>query len=95
MYFYEHENGEIIQKPDIVVGSMPDTYFDSPFVKRWWWESDAPVKPVDFEFDESPSTHIQDIQRMLVNMEDRLKALEQKEEKAYAKLQIHESRFDS
>ena len=39
-YFYEHTNGEIIKKPDIVVDmdGGPDIYFDSPFVKRWWWE---------------------------------------------------------
>jgi len=37
-YIYEHTNGEIIYKPDIVVDMAggPITYFDSPFVKRWW-----------------------------------------------------------
>jgi len=37
-YYYEHENGEIIFKPFIVVdmGGGPREYFDSSFVKRWW-----------------------------------------------------------
>ena len=41
MYFYEHVNGETIKKPDIVVAPSPHEYFDSPFVKRWWWFDDA------------------------------------------------------
>lgn len=42
MYFYEHTNGEIIQKPDIVVDPIgPAEYFNSPFVKRWWHEPDG------------------------------------------------------
>lgn len=41
MYFYEHVNGTIHQKPDIVVDySGPHEYFDSPYVKRWWHEED-------------------------------------------------------
>jgi len=37
-YFYEHANGQVIRKPNIVVDSAggPDQYFDSQFVKRWW-----------------------------------------------------------
>ena len=37
-YFYEHINGEIISKPDIVVDmdGGPNSYFEGPFVKRWW-----------------------------------------------------------
>ena len=43
MYFYEHANGTIIKKPDFVVetGGGPYDYFDSPFVKRWWHETDG------------------------------------------------------
>lgn len=42
MYYYEHENGAIINKPDIVVdmGGGPADFFDSPLVKRWWHEPD-------------------------------------------------------
>lgn len=42
MYFYEHVNGEIISKPAFIceVGTTPEEYFDSPFVKRWWKEED-------------------------------------------------------
>ena len=43
MYYYEHENGKILSIPDFVVGaSGPASYFDSPFVKRWWHEPDTP-----------------------------------------------------
>jgi len=39
MYYYEHTNGDIISKPDIVVDSLgADGYFDSPFVVKWWHE---------------------------------------------------------
>tara|TARA_R110000823_G_scaffold101636_10_gene218349 strand:+ start:2961 stop:3110 length:150 start_codon:yes stop_codon:yes gene_type:complete len=44
MYYYEHENGEIISKVDYVVDSMPGgphEYFDSPFCMRWWHEDDT------------------------------------------------------
>ena len=41
MYYYEHENGEIIKKSNFVVDSIgPYEYFDSPFVIRWWYEED-------------------------------------------------------
>jgi len=41
MYYYEHTNGEIISKPDIVVDSLgASEYFDSPFVKKYWHEDD-------------------------------------------------------
>ncbi len=48
-YFYEHSNGEVIRKPDIVVdmGGGPADYFDSPMVKRWWHEPDAKTVPQD------------------------------------------------
>lgn len=41
-YFYEHSNGQIIRKPDIVVemGGGAPAYFTGPFVKSWWVESD-------------------------------------------------------
>lgn len=42
MYYYKHTNGKIIQKPDVVVDSMPGgplVYFDSPFVLEWWYEN--------------------------------------------------------
>jgi len=41
-YFYQHTNGSIIEKPDRVVdfGGGPSLYFDSPFVRDWWWEPD-------------------------------------------------------
>jgi hypothetical protein len=47
-YFYEHTNGTIIEKPDIVVdrGGGPYVYFEGPFVVKWWHESELlqPVK---------------------------------------------------
>ena len=45
MYFYQHTNGSIIQKPDIVVhmGGGPEEYFDSPFVERYWYIPDEEV----------------------------------------------------
>ena len=45
MYFYEHTNGQIIQKPDVVAdgpGSGPHEYFQGPMVRRWWHEDDEP-----------------------------------------------------
>jgi len=37
VYYYLHENGELIEKPTGVVDSMgPFDYFDSPFVVRRW-----------------------------------------------------------
>ena len=39
MYYYKHVNGTIIKKPDIVVQD-PYEYFDSPFVVKWWYESE-------------------------------------------------------
>lgn len=42
MYCYEHSEGAIITKPDIVVdrGGGPAAYFTGPFVRQWWQESD-------------------------------------------------------
>lgn len=34
-FYYLHENGDLIFKPQMVVESDPN-YFDSPFVKRVW-----------------------------------------------------------
>ncbi len=41
-YFYQHSEGQIIQKPDRVVdmGGGPFEYFSGPFCKSWWIESD-------------------------------------------------------
>lgn len=41
-YFYRHSEGQIIEKPTIVVerGGGPWQYFDSPFVREWWFEND-------------------------------------------------------
>lgn len=40
-YFYEHTSGSIIEKPARVVDPVGAfDYFDSPFVKSWWFESD-------------------------------------------------------
>ena len=39
MYAYLHVNGKVLQKPDIVVDTMPggaEEYFDSPYVVKWW-----------------------------------------------------------
>lgn len=38
-YFYEHTNGSIIEKPQIVaqMGGGSHEYFDSPFVVKWWF----------------------------------------------------------
>ena len=43
MYYYElYENGKIIAKHDLAVDAVgPDDYFDSPFVKRWWYVEDT------------------------------------------------------
>lgn len=37
-YAYLHTNGELIRKTSVVceVGTTPEEYFDSPFVKKWW-----------------------------------------------------------
>ena len=48
MYYYEHTDGLVHQKPDRVVemGGGPGDYFDSPFCKRWWHEDDKrPAQP--------------------------------------------------
>lgn len=34
-YYYLHTNGDLIGKNPVAVDSDP-SYFDSPFVKRWW-----------------------------------------------------------
>lgn len=49
-YYYEHTNGKIISKPDIVVDMSggPDIYFHSDFVKRWWHEDENKLKPCPF-----------------------------------------------
>ena len=46
IYYYEHTNGEIIRKPAFVVetNTTPEEYFDSPFVKRWWYELEEEEK---------------------------------------------------
>lgn len=37
-YWYLHENGELIWKNAYVVDSVGAAdYFDSPFVRRWWY----------------------------------------------------------
>lgn len=41
VYKYEHVNGSIISKPAMIIDYYdggPREYFDSPFVKRWWYE---------------------------------------------------------
>lgn len=52
-YFYEHTNGQIISKPDMVVdmGGGPAAYFQGPFVRSWWNESDLlqPINPIPYE----------------------------------------------
>jgi len=41
MYYYKHENGEIIKKIDYVVDSIGAfDYFDSPYVLAWWHIND-------------------------------------------------------
>lgn len=49
MYFYEHKDGSIIRKPDIVVDTAggPNEYFTGPNVTRWWHEKDTPEKHDD------------------------------------------------
>lgn len=49
-YFYEHANGQIIEKPDIVVdrGGGPRAYFTGPFVRQWWHENDL-LRPIEGE----------------------------------------------
>lgn len=52
-YFYLHSEGAVIEKPDRVVnfGGGPHDYFNSPFCRAWWHESDllrplaTPVPP--------------------------------------------------
>lgn len=45
MYYYEHTNGEIISKPDIVVDCIgAKNYFESDFVVKWWHEEDGETK---------------------------------------------------
>ena len=48
-YYYEHTDGYVIRKPDLVVdmGGGPFAYFSGPFVRSWWQESDLlqPIKP--------------------------------------------------
>ena len=43
MYFYEHKNGTVHSKPDRVMemADGPFVYFESSFVKRWWYEPDG------------------------------------------------------
>ena len=48
MYYYEHENGTVIAKPDSVVNYYPGgaaEYFNSRLCKRWWHEADEKLKP--------------------------------------------------
>lgn len=42
MYCYQHTNGHVITKPDLVVETAggPASYFTGPFVRHWWRESD-------------------------------------------------------
>lgn len=42
MYYYEHINGDVIQKPDVVVemAGGPQIYFASPMCRKWWHEDD-------------------------------------------------------
>lgn len=49
-YYYEHTNGSVHHKPASVVDYYdggPEEYFDSPFVKLWWYE------PLDEEINTS------------------------------------------
>lgn len=52
-YYYEHVNGTVHRKPDIVVdmGGGPHSYFSGPYVKRWWYEEARPTngKPTEIE----------------------------------------------
>ena len=38
-YYYEHVNGTIHYKTELVVDMMggPNIYFEGPFVKHWWY----------------------------------------------------------
>lgn len=46
-YFYQHSEGQIIEKPAIVVDSMgPWDYFSGPFVRDWWFENDL-LRPLN------------------------------------------------
>ncbi len=42
MFMYEHVSGSILSKPDRVIdmGGGPEVYFNSPFIKRWWYVED-------------------------------------------------------
>jgi len=42
-YYYEHANGTVRKKPDIVVdmGGGPHEYFNSPYCKKWWHSDGA------------------------------------------------------
>jgi len=46
MYYYEHINGEIISKPDIVVDMAggPHIYFEGSMVKKWWYKNDQKIQ---------------------------------------------------
>jgi len=39
MYKYKHVNGQVIDKPDVVVGN-PYEYFEGPYVMAWWHIND-------------------------------------------------------
>ncbi len=43
MYYYEHTNGQIIEKPDYLVETWGPAaeYFDSHVCVRWWHDSDS------------------------------------------------------
>lgn len=46
MYYYEHTNGTIIEKPDYVVDTWgpAEEYFNSPYCVKWWHVKDEPKK---------------------------------------------------
>jgi len=48
MYYYEHTNGTIIEKPDYVVDTWgpPEEYFNSSKCVRWWYEGEATKETV-------------------------------------------------
>lgn len=67
-YLYEHTDGSILRKPAVVVDMSggPEDYFDSPFVKRWWRDSEEPeperfITPCDL-----PSPHEREILDILI-----------------------------
>ncbi len=49
MYYYEHTNGTVIEKPDYVVDTWgpPEEYFNSPLCVRWWHETEPVKEAVD------------------------------------------------